>query len=236
MGEPKPLASLSGSLLARKGQAAPAMRRQSMLLNGSDHGHSDQPHNPLEDLGWNDMGDLPEPTRAATGLSPMPILTPAPMVAASAPVAPMPITPDVKIEASEPPAVVRQQEELAREVSTPAFEPKTVWTNPVDPVVAKPEAFVPEAPAAAEIVVEAPAPLVRDVKTETKVPVVRAAPGSRGKAAFTLRLDGERHLKLRLVCAVTHRSAQQIVTEALDQFLAQQPSEAELMSGRVTKN
>lgn len=55
----------------------------------------------------------------------------------------------------------------------------------------------------------------------------RAAPGSKGKAAFTLRLDSERHLQLRLVSAVKHRSAQQIVTEALDQYLARQPEVAD---------
>src|SRR5690606_16373260 len=47
-------------------------------------------------------------------------------------------------------------------------------------------------------------------------PKPRSAPGSKGKAAFTLRLDPERHLKLRLACAVTGRSAQLIVTDALD--------------------
>jgi len=52
---------------------------------------------------------------------------------------------------------------------------------------------------------------------------VRAAPGSKGKAAFTLRLDPERHLKLRLACAVDGRSAQQLVTDALDQLLERMP-------------
>ena len=51
------------------------------------------------------------------------------------------------------------------------------------------------------------------------VPAV--APGR--KAAFTLRLDAERHLRLRLATAVTGRSAQQIVTGALDQVLAAIP-------------
>jgi hypothetical protein len=49
----------------------------------------------------------------------------------------------------------------------------------------------------------------------------RAAPGSRGKSAFTLRLDGDRHLRLRLMGAHQHRSAQSLVTEALDRFLAE---------------
>ena len=51
----------------------------------------------------------------------------------------------------------------------------------------------------------------------------RAAPGTKAKAAFTLRLDPERHLKLRLACAVDGRSAQQIVTDALDHLLERMP-------------
>jgi hypothetical protein len=43
------------------------------------------------------------------------------------------------------------------------------------------------------------------------------------KAAFTLRLEAERHLKLRLACAVSGRSAQQLLTEALDELLRSRP-------------
>ena len=50
----------------------------------------------------------------------------------------------------------------------------------------------------------------------------KAANDSR-RAAFTLRLDQERHLKLRLACTVRGRSAQQLVTDALDALLAQMP-------------
>lgn len=54
--------------------------------------------------------------------------------------------------------------------------------------------------------------------------VVRQAASSRGKrAAFTLRLDHERHLKLRLACTVRGRSAQQLVTDALDALLDEMP-------------
>ena len=42
---------------------------------------------------------------------------------------------------------------------------------------------------------------------------------AREKAAFTLRLDPERHFRLRLACAITGHSAQQIVTGALDDIL-----------------
>lgn len=41
------------------------------------------------------------------------------------------------------------------------------------------------------------------------------------RAAFTLRVDAERHLRLRMACAVQNRSAQQLVTEALDRVLAE---------------
>ncbi|WP_332798650.1 hypothetical protein [Sphingomonas sp. PB2P12] len=43
------------------------------------------------------------------------------------------------------------------------------------------------------------------------------------KAAFTLRLDADRHLKLRLASAVTRSSSQQLVIQALDDFLRRLP-------------
>jgi hypothetical protein len=60
---------------------------------------------------------------------------------------------------------------------------------------------------------------------------------AREKIAFTLRLDKDRHLKLRLASAVTNRSAQRLVTAALDQFLESIPEVealAEKSSGRKT--
>ncbi|MBH5323426.1 hypothetical protein [Aurantiacibacter sediminis] len=45
---------------------------------------------------------------------------------------------------------------------------------------------------------------------------------SQGKrAAFTLRLDAERHLKLKLASTMQNKSAQTLVTEALDRFLSE---------------
>ena len=49
MSEPKPFASLSSGLLARKGAARPAMRPQGFAQAGQS----------LEDLGWDDMGFEP---------------------------------------------------------------------------------------------------------------------------------------------------------------------------------
>lgn len=49
----------------------------------------------------------------------------------------------------------------------------------------------------------------------------KAEAGASKRAAFTLRLDAQRHLKLRLASTISNRSAQQIVTEALDALLAE---------------
>lgn len=157
MAEPKPLASLTSGLLARKGAAQPAMRRPVMGFGGQAAAALVQ-----DDLGWNDMGfDVTEPEpapaepRSVVGLTPM-----------TSPV----VVPTV-------PQVVVEREELAERVK------ETVLVS---------------------------------------TPAVRAAAKGR-KAAFTLRLDAERHLKLRLACAVSGRSAQQIVTEAVDALLNAMP-------------
>ncbi len=232
MGDPKPIASLSGSLLARKGQAAPAMRRQSMLMAAGESPNT--AGSPLEDLGWNDMGEPSDHVRSASGLTPMPATAPVASLSSASPHA---ITPEVVIEEAETPAVVRQQEELARELATPVHVEPVAPMRVAQPIVETVEAeeavvedvvleevVAKEAPV--EITPVAPQPVA--VRGVTKA---KRAPGSQGKAAFTLRLDAERHLKLRLVCAVNHRSAQHIVTAALDAFLANQPSLAELASG-----
>ncbi len=78
-------------------------------------------------------------------------------------------------------------------------------------------------------------------KLEAPAPV-RAGPGATRKAAndarraaFTLRLDQERHLKLRLACTVRGRSAQQLVTDALDGLLAQMP-EIDILAAQVLRD
>ena len=60
-------------------------------------------------------------------------------------------------------------------------------------------------------------------------PIERYSALKSGKrAAFTLRLDNERHLMLRLACTVRGRRAQQLVTDALDALLAEMPEIASL--------
>lgn len=65
--------------------------------------------------------------------------------------------------------------------------------------------------------------LARDVGAER-----RSALADGRRAAFTLRLDADRHLKLRLACTVLGKSAQQLVTEALDTVLNNTPQLADL--------
>jgi hypothetical protein len=190
MSEPKTFASLSPSLLARKGSAKPAMRPQSFRFN-SDSANLAAANEPLDDLGWNDMGDdTPVPAPAV------------PIALHKTPIATLVV----------PPRVVAQQEELAQHFEASAPEPAAV-VPAVAPVIVQP---VVTQPVAAPVVVAPTAP------------TVRAVPGAKAKAAFTLRLDPERHLRLRLVCAVNHRSAQQIVTQALDEYLANQPENSRL--------
>lgn len=94
---------------------------------------------------------------------------------------------------------------------------------------------VPIMPAVASAPMKAPRPAVvqqRDAIVERVVAKPQAAKAAAERrsalaqgrrAAFTLRVDDERHLKLRLACTIRNRSAQQLVTEALDRLLADLP-------------
>jgi hypothetical protein len=152
----------------------------------------------LEDLGWNDMGH--GAPGQSNGFAPR-AFEPAPEHQPSSIAA---LTPAPRPHAPEP---VSQVEEPV--VAAPA----------PPPVVVEQQRAVREAFAA-------PAKVAREKPKAAKRapdPAPRAAAGGKAKAAFTLRLDPDRHLKLRLACALKHRSAQQLVTEALDAFLADQP-------------
>ena len=103
-----------------------------------------------------------------------------------------------------------------------------------EPVVADAPGQVPMANTKQAVVLPIRAETPAKVPTSVSAPRPRAAPGSKAKAAFTLRLDPARHLKLRLACAVTGKSAQQLVTEALDQLLGDMP-ELDSMAERAPR-
>jgi predicted HicB family RNase H-like nuclease len=76
---------------------------------------------------------------------------------------------------------------------------------------------------------EVPEVLLRQQEIQNRISRERRSALADGRrAAFTLRVDAERHLKLRLACTLSGRSAQQMVTEALDQLLDNLPDVAEL--------
>lgn len=163
MREAKSFASLSPSLLARKGGARPAMRHQLQPHAASLPKFEDNAARQIDedDLGWNDHGH-DTPAMAAQ---------PAPEAEIVALTGVVPASPRI-------PEVVHQRNAVAERIGE-------------------------------EIAAE------RNNR--------RSALAEGRRAAFTLRLDAERHLKLRLACTLENRSAQQIVTAALDRMLAGMP-------------
>jgi hypothetical protein len=191
--EPKPFASLSSGLLARKGAARPAMRPQGFGQGAAG----------LEDLGWNDMGFEP----------PKPAVVPVRDAEHDGFGEELDETPHVHPTGLTPvhSPVHSQQAEIADRLGSESDEE-------IDEEIDETAEPYEEEPAPVAIAtVRTPAP------TPRRAPTTRAAPGSKGKAAFTLRLDPSRHLRLRLACAVNGRSAQQIVTDALDAMLTEMP-------------
>ena len=196
--EPKPFASLSSGLLARKGAARPAMRPQGFAQGAPG----------LEDLGWNDMGF--EPPKPA----------------------------DVPVRDDEHDAFGEELDEHRVHPTglTPVQSPVHTQHAEIADRLGVDEdeedqddtAEPFDGEAAPVAILHAPVPAPRRPVTP------RAAPGSKAKAAFTLRLDPERHLKLRLACAVNGRSAQHLVTDALDQLLGEMP-ELEAMAGKAKR-
>jgi len=169
----------------------------------------------LEDLGWNDMGFEPPkpaivPIRDADHdgfgeeVDDQPRVHPTGLTPVHSPVHTQHAEIADRLGVDEPEDVVEEYDETAESLEIES-EPKP-------------------APAAVAILPTIP----------RRAPRPRSAPGSKAKAAFTLRLDPERHLKLRLACAVNARSAQQLVTDALDHLLGDMP-ELESMAAKAKR-
>jgi hypothetical protein len=169
----------------------------------------------FDDLGWNDMGGQHEPA-AEEGLEhELPEHVPSSISALTpAPKHPKPVPSEV-----EGPAPSEAEGPAAREAEAHE-EPEVVAQQR-----AIAESFPPEIEEA-----EVPPPPAQVVALPKRQALPAVAAGR--KAAFTLRLDAERHLRLRLATAVSGRSAQQLVTGALDALLATIP-EIEALAVRV---
>jgi hypothetical protein len=70
-------------------------------------------------------------------------------------------------------------------------------------------------PAPVEVVAQA-APVWRE---GDKLPGARSVAG-KARVAYTVRLDAERHAQLRFTASHQHRSAQQVMLDALDRYLS----------------
>ena len=197
MTEAKPLASLSPSLLARKGAARPAMRPQLGAVAPDALARQIQDMSWSDDLGWNDMGEDHDSVVPGAVHHQQHSAEPAALPAGQV----VPIMPEALVPAAaELPEVVRQQAEVAAIVREKVRPQTQTQTEPKSK------------PLAAE-------------RTGAKR---RSALASGRRAAFTLRVDSDRHLKLRLACTLQNCSAQQLVTDALDQWLEALPDVAEL--------
>jgi hypothetical protein len=154
----------------------------------------------LEDLGWNDMGHGAQSHSngfGARAAEPMPEHQPSSIAA---------LTPAPRSHLQAP--VVAEPASVAVEPAPPppVVEQQRAVEAAFTPPVSKPRARV-----------------ARPAPKRVVEPVERRAAGAKAKSAFTLRLDPARHLRLRLACALKHRSAQQIVTEAVDAYLSGVP-------------
>lgn len=199
MADIRPAASLTSGLLARRGDARPAMRRQAVS-------HLHLPLTAHDDLGWNDHGEDEEdsrPTVTSLGLTP----------------------PDRKASAQD------QDDFGGDDIDVYIDEPDVL--SGLSPITRHLEAIAHRLSSVARDTSSKPIS-IRMPSPKPKKP--KADPGLSGrKAAFTLRLDGERHLRLRLLSALTHRSSQQLLLEALDALLAQN-HKVEDLAGRVEES
>lgn len=186
-------ASLSPTLLARKGGAKPAMRSQMAAFAAPEPEPVPAPAN-LEDLGWNDMGQEGEEHDAE-----IVHLTPAPAN---------------EEMAAEAEALDREAD---RELGRGEQKPKV--RQQIDEIA---ERLVNPSPGPQEAAAEEPKKPRRSALKQGK------------RAAFTLRLDAERHLKLRLASTVRDTSAQALVTEALDRLLKSIP-EIDSLAAQVSR-
>lgn len=197
MAENQAFASLSPRLLARKGGAKPAMRRQdaTKFVNGGGA------LAPTEDLGWNDWGhNHDHATQDQAGY-------------------------EMPAHDQNPHA---RSGEVAKLVATAPKRAATANRGGARKVV------IPAAPAAraADLQDREIPEVLRQIeqiawRINRAMPAAEAPKPEGRRAAFTLRLDAERHFRLKMAGVVLNRSAQVLVTEALDKYLSEIPEVAQ---------
>jgi hypothetical protein len=244
MSEPG-FASLGPTLLARKGGAKPAMRPQLAPLVAAEEEIAALADEQLEDLGWNDMGhEDGHESDSEDGADVVPINA---AVAAGDPAgnhnpivrrqqrrleervladavmtgpedaadAAFEESGDESGEAEEFAYTAVEYDDEAEGYDEDGEEYAEEYGEDAEEQDYTPLAAAP-APAPAQVT-----PLAtRRAPIAPSRPAIRPAASQR-RAAFTLRLDPERHLKLRLAATLQGVSAQVLLTEALDAMLAE---------------
>jgi hypothetical protein len=218
-------ASLGPTLLARKGGAKPAMRPQIAPLVVDEAEVAALPEDKLEDLGWNDMGDESGVPISAAVVGPE----------AAAPHNPIVRRQQRRLEERVlADAVMTGPEDETEEAFDEGFEGAFDDAGEDDSfdyaafeAEAEAEYHEDEADGAEGYVPEAPLPVAAPPVAPVAAPIPApraprvASKAAERRAAFTLRLDPERHLKLRLAATMQGVSAQALLTEALDAMLAE---------------
>lgn len=226
-------ASLSSTLLARKGGAKPAMRPQSAVLGPVD-GVAAAAN--LEDLGWNDMGeDAPAGQSEPKALNAVP-RSPASASLAESGLIKKPALPPIEErdalddehgdEHASSDRVVPINSLQGKDQQNSQNEVRESLERIANRMEGSKPSAVEEADEEDDYADEAPEVILPRALKPSPARSKSAASGKR--AAFTLRLDPERHLMLRLACTVRGSSAQQLVTDALDGLLAEMPEIAML--------
>lgn len=113
------------------------------------------------------------------------------------------------------------------------FQPEVATA---DPVVERPEPAVREhLRAIAEHMERQGERAAAPQDREPAKPRRKSAASQGRRAAFTLRLDDQLHLKLRLASTVQNRSAQQVLVEMLDRYFAESP-DIEALAAQVRRS
>lgn len=214
-------ASLGPSLLARKGGARPAMRPQVAPLVADEEAIAALAEEQFEDLGWNDMGHESE---AGGGAEVVPINgRVAPDADASGPIVRrQQRRPEDRVLADaamtgpddrEPDYDEEEDDDLGALYGESHMDEESLGGEQGDDVAL----YTPVAPETSGERGAEPVPATLRAPKKARVPAIQSG----RRAAFTLRLDADRHLKLRLAATVQGVSAQALVTEALDRLLAE---------------
>ena len=184
-------------------------RRQSIAIAGSVAQNpgfpGSLPESALEDLGWNDLGEPQDAT-------------------------PVDNTDDADSadDAGDTPGDDTTGEEtfapLTRHAHSSAHAPANALVEAGNDDTAQDEETLPSAENVTPIHTRAPRlPRPKLVASQPASASTDSGQTKGKRTAFTLRLDADRHLKLRLACAVRNVSAQKLVTGALDDLLAGMP-------------